>query len=65
MFPFEENCMDLMPVLPIALIVLFWAIIFVVCFTFFTRTLRLPTESEIEAAHEHLAVEEGIEAQPH
>ena len=52
--------MDFWPVLPIVVVISFWAIIFVACFVSFTRMLRLPTEAEIEAAHEHAAVtEEG------
>jgi hypothetical protein len=45
--------MDFWPVLPIVLVISFWAIIFVLCFLTFTRMLRLPTEAEIEAAQEH------------
>jgi hypothetical protein len=53
--------MDLWPVLPIILVISFWAIMFVGCFVTFTRMLRLPTEAEIEAAHElAAATEEGV-----
>ena len=44
-----------MPVLPIIVVIPFWVILFVACFVTFTRMLRLPTEPEIEAAHEHAA----------
>jgi hypothetical protein len=39
-----------------------WAMVFVVTFVSFTRMLRLPTEPELEAAHEHVATttEEGL-----
>ena len=45
--------MDLWPVVPIVVVISIWAIVFVVTFISFTRMLRLPTEAEIEAAHEH------------
>jgi hypothetical protein len=53
--------MDFWPVLPIVAVISVWAVIFVACFVSFTRMLRLPTEAEIEAAHEHAAAtEEGL-----
>jgi hypothetical protein len=54
--------MDFWPVLPIVLVISIWMIIFVTCFITFTRMLRVPTEAEIEAAHEHAAatIEEGL-----
>ena len=54
--------MDFWPVLPIVVVISFWAILFVGCFVTLTRMLRLPTEPEIEAAHEHAATatEEGL-----
>jgi|GEM_PF-2284033 hypothetical protein len=51
--------MDLGPVVPIVVIVLFWFIAFVGCFVSFRRMLRVPTEAEIEAAHEAAIAEEG------
>jgi hypothetical protein len=52
--------MDFWPVVPIVVVILFWAIIFVGSFVTFTRMLRLPTEAEIEAAHEQAAAEEHV-----
>lgn len=41
-----------MEILPIAVVVLFWLILFVAVFVFYARSLRLPTEPELEAALE-------------
>ena len=54
--------MNLTAVLPIILIVLFWAIVFVACFVSFVRMLRQPTEPELEEALEHASVEDGAQA---
>ena len=57
--------MGLMPVVPIVLVVTFWAIVFVVCFAFLMRHLRLPTDPEIEAALESVSSEEGSQLHVH
>ena len=57
--------MNLTPVLPIVVVVFFWAVVFVVCFVSFARMLRQPTEPELDAEHEHTAVEEATEAPVH
>ncbi len=57
--------MNLTPVLPIVVVVFFWAVVFVACFVSFTRMLRQPTEPELDAEHEHTAVEEATEAPVH
>jgi len=57
--------MGLMPVVPIVLVVTFWAIVFVVCFAFLMRQLRLPTDPEIEAALESVSSEEGSQLHVH
>jgi len=57
--------MNLMPVMPIVLVVFFWAIVFVGCFVSFTRMLRQPTEPEIEEALEHASAEDGKQAPVH
>ena len=49
----------MLEVLPVVLIVVFWAIVFVIVFISFARMLRVPTEPEIEAAHEAAIAEEG------
>jgi hypothetical protein len=54
-----------MALVPILVVVLIWAIIFVVCFVSFARMLRLPTEPEIEAALEHAAAEDGTQSHSH
>ncbi len=51
--------MGLMPVVPVVVVVTFWAIVFVVCFAFLMRQLRLPTDPELEAAHESASSEES------
>lgn len=57
--------MNWMPVLPIVLVVIFWAIVFVSCFVSFTRMLRQPTEPEMEAALEHASTEESTKVTTH
>jgi hypothetical protein len=57
--------MSVMAVLPILLVVLFWAIIFVACFVSFARMLRLPTEPEIEAALGDAAAPDGTQSHSH
>ena len=57
--------MSLLPVVPIILVVTFWAILFVVCFTFLMRQLRLPTDPEIEAALESASSEESSQIHVH
>ena len=57
--------MNLTAVLPIILIVLFWAIVFVACFVSFARMLRQPTEPELEEALEHASVEDGAQVPIH
>lgn len=52
-------------VLPILLVVTFWAIVFVVCFTFLIRQLRVPTDPEIEAALESASPEESTHVHVH
>ncbi len=51
--------MDLTPVLPIVLVVVFWVLVGILAVWFFGRTLRLPTESEIEAEREHAEAHTG------
>ncbi|MGO8950664.1 MAG: hypothetical protein ACLQUY_24030 [Ktedonobacterales bacterium] len=57
--------MNLTPVVPIVLIVFFWAIVFVACFVSFARMLRLPTEPEIEEALDHTSAEDGAQTPTH
>jgi hypothetical protein len=57
--------MGLMPVVPIVLVVVFWAIVFVVCFAFLMRQLRLPTDPEIEAALESASAEGSSQIHGH
>ena len=57
--------MSLMPVVPIVLVVTFWAIAFVVCMSFMMRQLRLPTDPEIEAALESASPEESTHIHVH
>jgi hypothetical protein len=57
--------MGLMPVVPVVLVVTFWAILFVVCFMFVVRHLRVPTDPEIEAALESASVEESSQIHVH
>jgi hypothetical protein len=57
--------MSVMFVVPILLVVLFWAIIFVACFVWFSRMLRLPTEPEIEAALGDAAAPDGTQSHSH
>jgi hypothetical protein len=49
-------------VLPVLLVVLGWAILFVGIMVFFGRALREPTETEQEAEH---APEEGVPSSVH
>ncbi len=43
-------------VVPVIIVVAFWAVVFCFCFWFFTRSLRAPTEgehdAELESQHE-------------
>jgi phosphotransferase system glucose/maltose/N-acetylglucosamine-specific IIC component len=57
--------MGLMPVVPVVVVVTFWAILFVVCFTFLNRHLRLPTDPELEAALEAASSEESGQIHGH
>jgi phosphotransferase system glucose/maltose/N-acetylglucosamine-specific IIC component len=57
--------MGLMPVVPVVVVVTFWAIVFVVCFAFLMRQLRLPTDPELEAAHESASSEESSQIHTH
>jgi len=54
-----------MALVPILLVVLVWAIVFVGCFVSFARMLRLPTEPEIEAALEHADASDGTKSHSH
>lgn len=49
-------------VLPVLLVVLGWALLFVGVIWFFGRSLREPTETELEAEH---APEEGVPSSVH
>jgi hypothetical protein len=44
--------MDVSLVVPILLVVLFWAAAFFFAFWFSQRAMRSPTETELEVAHE-------------
>ena len=57
--------MSFMPVVPIVLVVTFWAIVFVVSFAFLMRQLRVPTDPEIEAALETASPEESSHIHAH
>jgi len=57
--------MSFMPVVPIVLVVTFWAIVFVVSFAFLMRQLRVPTEAEIEAALETASPDESAHIHTH
>ena len=39
-------------VVPVLVVVIFWAVVFVFAFGAYRRWLRVPTESELEAQHE-------------
>ena len=39
-------------VVPVLLVVLFWALAFLFAFWFSQRAMRVPTETELEMAHE-------------
>lgn len=49
-------------ILPVLIVILVWAIVFVGNMWFFGRSLRVPTESEMEAEH---APEEGVPSSVH
>jgi Na+-transporting methylmalonyl-CoA/oxaloacetate decarboxylase gamma subunit len=57
--------MSAMALVPILLVVLVWAIVFVGCFVSFARMLRLPTEPEIEAALAHADASDGTQSHSH
>jgi hypothetical protein len=57
--------MSVMAIVPILLVVLVWAIIFVACFISFARMLRLPTEPEIEAALGDATSPDGTQSHSH
>lgn len=40
------------PMVPLLIIILFWAAVFVFAFWTFTHWLKVPTEAELEAARE-------------
>jgi hypothetical protein len=46
------NIMDFADVLPVILVVAIWVIFGLVIVAFFRRSLRIPTEPEIELEHE-------------
>jgi anaerobic C4-dicarboxylate transporter len=57
--------MSAMALVPILLVILVWAIVFVACFVSFTRMLRLPTEPEIEAALADAEASDGTQSHSH
>jgi len=57
--------MGFVSLVPILLVVLIWAIVFVACFVSFARMLRMPTEPEIEAALADAAAEDGSHSHSH
>jgi hypothetical protein len=57
--------MGFVSLVPILVVVLIWAIVFVTCFVSFARMLRMPTEPEIEAALADAAAEDGSQSHSH
>lgn len=45
--------MDLTPIFLLLGVIFFWFVVFVLSLLFFRRSLRVPTESELEQAEEH------------
>lgn len=45
--------MDFTPILLLLGVVLFWFVVFISSLLFFRRSLRVPTEGELELAQEH------------
>jgi hypothetical protein len=51
-------------VAPIFIVVVFWAIAFLFAFWFSQRAMRVPTETELEMAHESARHDEHAPATP-
>ena len=55
---------DFGDVLPVIIVVVVWVAIGLIVVAFFRRSLRVPTESEIELQHEQAEAEHSAEKTP-